>query len=78
MMDNRTGRFETADTMKDLERRIPPEHRGPAFTGGETLSIRGGDFRVVGVEGRNILLRYIGPTKEMKRPRRARGRRPRD
>lgn len=51
MMDNRTGQFETAETM--AKRTIGPQHRGPAFRGGETVTLRGAD----------ITLRYVGPSK---------------
>lgn len=45
------------------------EAKGPQFRIGEIITIRGGDFKVVGVEGSVVGLTYIGTTK--RKPRRA-------
>lgn len=78
MTDNRTGEVAAADT--EVKEKVPLQRRGPTFLTGETITLRGGDFRVEGAYGPRLVLQYLGPSKlgqNRAQRRRAKGKRPR-
>lgn len=49
MQDTGSNRLETADSVEELEDRIPEERRGPTFEIGEVIKIKGYYYRVSGL-----------------------------
>lgn len=70
MQDTRTNTLETAETLDELKRRIPPEDRGPTFHDGEIVKLKGYLYRIDGIRGDGMILRPHGKAPKEYKPRR--------
>lgn len=75
MMDTRSNAFKTAETMQELERAIPPEHRGLTVQTGEIIVVKGWRCRVVDAHGDRLTLEVTTDREPAPRRRRNRARR---
>ncbi len=70
MQDTRTNQLETAATLDELKRRIPPEDRGPVFHDGEIVNLKGYLYRIDGLSSDGMTLRPHGKAPKQFKPRR--------